>query len=175
MRSIVRAAAVLALAALFPAFAGAEHRLGFGYHYWQTIDDIESIDELDDAGSSIVLSYQYLPGGAIRFEGDFEYFDEGWAGVLDESYSPQVYVLLGRFLYGGVGVGITRADNLPSGDDWTDPWFAAKIGLDMLLLPRIHLDINANYRSGAFDDAFEGLQDADIDAMTFGASLRIAF
>ena len=92
-------------------------------------------------------------------------------GSSGTAYSPQVFLLFGRFFYAGVGIGATKSDEFPSGDDWTDPWYAGRLGLDMLLLPRLHLDINANYRANAYRD----LTDAELDAMTFGASLRFAF
>jgi hypothetical protein len=174
MRSMVRLAVSLALAALVPAAATAgEHRLGFGYHYWQTLDDIEldELSEIDDEGSSIVASYQYLPGGLIRLEADLEYFEEGFGGALDEAYAPQLFVLFGRNFYGGVGVGVTKSDGFADGDEWSDPWYAGRVGLELLLLPRVHLDINANYRA----DAFKELEEAETDALTLGASLRVAF
>lgn len=161
--------AVLALGLALPALASAgEHRLGFGYHYWQTIDDLDDLPDLDDEGYATVLSYQYLPGGMLRFEIDVEYFPDGYAGSTDKAYSPQAYVLLGRFFYAGVGVGITRSDGFVD-DEWSDPWYAARAGIDMLLVPKLHLDINANYRA----DAFSELEEADTDALTFGASLRL--
>jgi hypothetical protein len=173
MRLIVRAAAALVLVLLVPAaaFAG-EHRLGFGYHYWQTLDDIDldSLGDLDDEGSSALISYQYLPGGLLRFEFDFEYYEDGF-GSSGSAYSPQAFVLFGRFFYAGVGVGATKRDDPLIGDDWTDPWYAGRIGLDMLLLPRFHLDLNANYRANAYRD----LSDAEFDTMTFGASARFSF
>jgi hypothetical protein len=174
MRSMVRLAVSLALATLVATAASAgEHRLGFGYHYWQTLDDIEidELDEVDDEGSSIVASYQYLPGGLIKLEVDLEYFEEGFGGALDEAYAPQFFVLFGRNFYAGVGVGVTNSDGFADGDEWSDPWYAGRIGLELLLLPRVHLDINANYRA----DAFKELEEAETDALTLGASLRVAF
>ena len=174
MRSIVRLAVALALAALVPAAASAgEHRLGFGYHYWKTLDDIDvaNLSEIDDEGYSTVLSYQYLPGGLFRFEGDLEYFPDGYGGSIEKAYSPQFFVLFGRNFYAGVGVGVTRSDGFADGNEWSDPWYAGRLGVELLLLPRVHLDINANYRA----DAFKELEISDTDAYTFGASLRIAF
>ena len=174
MRSMVRLAVSLALASLVSTAASAgEHRLGFGYHYWQTLDDIEldSLSEIDDEGSSIVVSYQYLPGGLIKLEGDLEYFEEGFGGATEEAYAPQFYLLLGRNFYAGVGVGVTKSDGFADGDEWSDPWYAGRVGVELLLLPRVHLDINANYRA----EAFKELEEAETDALTFGASLRVAF
>jgi hypothetical protein len=181
MRHVLRTAALgLAVAtfAAVPAAAG-EHRIGLGYHYFETLDDLEldTIDDIDDSGSSLVASYQYLPGGLLRFEVDLEYWEDGFGGTSGEAaYAPQVYVLLGRGFYGGVGVGITHSDGFTNeetgyDDEWSDPWFAARAGVDLLLLPKVHLDINANYRA----DAFNALDEAESDAITLGASIRIGF
>jgi hypothetical protein len=165
--------AAVVLAALTPALAVAgEHRIGFGYHYWETLDDIEidELDEIDESGSAPVFSYQYLMNPFFRFEADVEYFADGYGGSTEKAYAPQVYLLFGRFLYAGVGVGVTQSDGFPDGDEWSDPWYAARAGLELLLLPRIHLDINANYRAAAFD----ALDEYETDSITLGASLRLS-
>lgn len=160
--------AACALAAV-PARAG-EHRIGIGYHYFETVDNISSLSDVDDSGNSVVVSYQYLPGGLLRFEADLERYADGYSGSTSTAWAPQAYVLLGRGFYGGVGVGVTKSD-FPNGDSWSDPWYAAKVGIDLLLLPKLHLDINANYRA----DAFNELDNAKSDAVTLGASVRLSF
>ncbi|HSF40973.1 MAG TPA: hypothetical protein VLT87_14350 [Thermoanaerobaculia bacterium] len=160
----------LAVAALFyvaPAGA-AEHRLGGGVHYWQTVDDLadEGFDSIDDEGRSLVLSYQYVPAGLVKLQIDAEYFDEGFGGSTQEAISPQLYLLVGGRLYAGVGVGMTYSEDFE--DSWSDPFYAARVGLDLVLLPRTHLDLNANYRSNAFSQ----LDEADTDTVTLGAVLR---
>jgi hypothetical protein len=174
MRNLARFAGIaLALAALTPAAGRAEHRLGFGYHYFQTVDDIDvgDIESIEDEGNSVVVSYQYVPGGLLRFEADLEYYSDGYGGSTDSAYAPQAYVLVGSGFYGGVGVGVTHSDGFADGDEWSDPWYAARVGVDLLLVPRLRLDINANYRA----DAFSALDEADTDAITLGASLRFSF
>lgn len=160
----------LAVGLAAPAAAG-EHRLGFGFHYWKTVDEIqdEGFDNLDDNGVSEIFSYQYLPSPLLRWEVDVEYFDKGFGGSEESTYSPQVYLLFGRFLYAGIGGGILYSSGLA--DDWSDPWWAGKFGLDMLLLPKIHLDINANYRFGTFSE----LGSFDTDTLTLGAIARFSF
>ena len=165
--------AMFVLVGLAPAFAGAgEHRIGFGYHYWETLDDIEidELDEIDESGSAPVFSYQYLMNPFFRFEADVEYFEDGYGGSTEEAYAPQVYILFGRFLYAGVGVGVTHSDGFADGEEWSDEWYAARAGLEVFLLPRLHLDINANYRAAAFD----ALDEYETDSITLGASLRIS-
>ena len=165
-------AAVLTLA--LPALASAgEHRIGFGYHYWKTLDDISAtnLGQIDDNGYTELVSYQYLPAGLMKWEVDLEYANKGFGGSTDKAYSPQVFLLFGRNLYAGVGVGMTKSDGFANGDSWSDPWYAARAGIELLLLPKIHLDINANYRADAFTD----LNDAKSDTITLGASVRLAF
>ncbi|MFN7940518.1 MAG: hypothetical protein U0X73_02895 [Thermoanaerobaculia bacterium] len=163
--------ALLAALGAAPAHAG-DHRLGFGFHYWKTLDELkdDNFGGIKDKGTSQVLSYQYLPGGLLRFELDLEYFDKGFGGSTSAAWAPQAYVLVGRGFYGGVGIGATRSSGLPK-DSWSDPWYAAKAGIDLLLLPAVHLDISANYRNNVFNE----LDNFDSDTITLSAIARFAF
>jgi hypothetical protein len=153
------------------SLSAAEHRLGIGAHYWKTLDDIagDRFADIEDQGHAWVLSYQYVPPGLFRFEVDLEYDQDGFGGSSASSYSPVAYVLLGSGLYGGVGVGVTASSGLEG--DFSDPFYAARLGFEMNLLPGFGVDINGNYRAGAFDE----LGDAGTDAITFGASVRFSF
>ena len=115
------------------------------------------------------LTYQYAPEGWFRFELDLEYYEAGFGGSTDAAVSPLAFLLLELGLYAGVGVGVTVSDGLD--DNVSDPFYAARLGYDFAPLPNVHIDLNANYRA----DAFSALEDADTDALTLGASLRIAF
>jgi hypothetical protein len=154
-----------------PSLAG-EHRIGGGVHYWQNVeeigDDFPDFD-IDEDGLAPVVSYQYV-AGLMRFELAAEYFEAGFQGSTEWAVAPQAYVLVGRFFYGGVGVGVTYSDNV-IGDDFSDPYFIAKAGIDMLLLPKIHLDINADYR---FTE-WEQLDNYSTETVTLGATVRVSF
>ena len=135
--------ALLAAGFAAPAMAG-EHRIGGGLHYWQSVNQLDDNFpdfEVQDDGFSEVVSYQYL-AGFLRFEAAAEYFDKGFQGSRDWAISPQVYVLAGRGIYGGLGVGVTYSDFAHG--SWSDPFYIAKAGVDFLLLPKLHLDINAD-------------------------------
>ncbi len=164
---------------IFTAFAGpataAEHRIGVGANYWKTIDDLEdegidNLDEIDDSGVAEVISYQYWPKGLIGFEIDLEHFPDGFGGSTDDAWSPQVYITAGHGIYGGLGAGITNSSDFED-DDWSDPFYAAKLGFNVSLLPHIALDIYGNYRF----DAWSELGDADTDTIFLGAQVRITF
>lgn len=154
-----------------PAAHAAEHFFGGGVRYFQTLDDIEIDDlgKIDAEGNSFILSYQVNPAGLLKFELDLEYFDDVFGGLTGEVYSPQFLVLVGGTLYGGVGAGVYYLADNPVGDDTSDVFYVGRLGLQFTLLPRIHLDLNANYQTDAFDKVFEG---ADSDAITLGAMVR---
>jgi hypothetical protein len=156
--------ALSAMAAV-PALA-ADHRIGAGIHHWQTVDDLadEGFEGLDDSGTSGIVSYQYMPEGIFSFELDLEYFADGFGGSTEKAWSPQAYLLIGHGFYAGVGVG-----NVISDGESSDPFYAAKLGVDFAIIPRVSVDINANYRF----DAWSLIDEVDTDTVTFGALLRL--
>ncbi len=158
-------AALLGVLITSPAFA-ADHRIGFGIHHWQTVDDLadDGFEDLDESGTSGIASYQYMPEGLFSFELDLEYFADGFGGSTESALSPQAYVLIGHGLYAGVGVGVIVSDG-----ETSDPFYAAKVGTNISILPRLSLDLNANYR---FDD-WSLIDEADTDTVTLGALIRI--
>jgi hypothetical protein len=151
-------------AAATPAFA-ANHRIGVGVHHWQTVEDLadDGFEGIDDKGSSWILSYQYAPEGLFTLEADLEYFADGFGGSAEEAISPQVFLLIGHGLYAGAGVGVTYSD-----EDTSDPYYAARVGWDITLIPHLSVDLHANYR---FDD-WDLIGDASTDTVTLGAIVR---
>lgn len=175
-RHVARGLAGLALflsCLLISAAAEAgQHRIGLGVNYWKTIDDLEdegldNVDNIDDSGLSQVASYQYWPKGLLGIQVDIERFPDGFGGSTESSWSPQVYVTVGHGFYGGVGIGVTNSSGFE--DDWSDPFYAAKAGFNLGLLPRVSLDIYGNYRF----DAWSELNEADTDTVFLGALIRI--
>lgn len=159
----------LALVAGGGAASAAEHDIGVGVHYWEALDDLDDAGfDLDESGTSALLVYRVNPAGPLAFEVDLEYFGDGFAGSTSEAISPQVFVLIGGLLYGGVGAGVTYSDELPGGDDVSDPFWAARLGLAFSVLPKVRLDINGNYQA----ESFSALDEADTDTVTLGAHVR---
>lgn len=154
---------------LLPATASAlEHQVGLGLHYWTAVEDLEDEGfDLDESGTSAYGLWRVGFPGPLALELDLEYFDDDFAGADGSALSPQLFVLVGGFLYGGVGVGVTIAD-LPDGDDVSDPFYAARLGLSIPLFVRVRLDVNANYQA----DTYSSLANADSDSITLGAALR---
>jgi hypothetical protein len=134
---------LMMLAALVAVPAFADHSFGLGVHHWQTVDDLadEGFEGLEEEGTSGIVSYQYIPEGLFTLEADLEYFADGFGGSTESAFSPQVYLLVGHGLYAGAGVGVIYSDG-----DSSDPFYAARVGFNFSVIPRLKLDINANYR-----------------------------
>ena len=149
--------------------AAGPHQAGIGLHYWFAIDEIENQDSFDEDGFNWLFSYKYQ-NSIIGFLGEVEMADREIAGNDDLVWSPQVFVTIGDFLYGGVGIGVHYTDS-----DFSDPFYALKVGLDMELIHDfLHLDVNANYRFDNWDyDAVR--EDVDTDTVTLGAVVRFEF
>jgi hypothetical protein len=171
-RPNMRKTLVVLLAALAIPLAGAaraaEHRLGIGEMYWRSLDDLSEAG-IEEDGLAPYLTYQYVPEGIFKLELDLEYYSKGFGGSEAAAYSPLAFVLVEFGIYAGLGVGVTVSDGLS--DNVSDPFYAARVGWDFALIPRVHLDLNANYRAGTFEE----LEDYDQDSITLGAAARVSF
>lgn len=172
MRNWARILAVGFVVAGLSQAARAEdynHRIGGGINYWATASDVEedvTLEDIEDSGYSGYVSYQYWPsliGAEFQIEATNQWITEG------NAYAPQVYLLIGGWLYGGVGVGMTSVDG-----EWADsPFYALKAGLNLKILPHLYLDISGNYRV-AESEEIAG-EEIDTDSITLGVGLRFGF
>jgi len=166
---------VVTLSAGVPAHA-ADHYLGGGVRWIRTVSDIriDEIGDVDADGQSVVLSYVADPAGAFKFEFDVEYFEDGFGEFSGEILSPQVLLLYGDNFYAGVGAGVNYIEDNLLGEDTSDIYYIGRLGLNLLLLPRVTLDINANYQTNSFDNAIN-IVEIDTKTTKLGAILRFKF
>jgi len=163
---VISASAILAMTAV--SFGGS--RIGAGVHYWKTLDNID-LSEIDESGVSWIVTYQYGAPSLLKFQADLEIFPEKFAGFGKTALAPQAFVIIGQTIYGGVGIGTYYVD-----DEFADnPFYLLRAGLDLEIVPKIFLDINANYRFEQWGHVHETLEDIDTDVITLGAALRLAF
>ncbi|HMP72505.1 MAG TPA: outer membrane beta-barrel protein [Kiritimatiellia bacterium] len=158
-------AALLAVNPMMSANAGS--RLGLGLNYWVALDDVE-VDDVDENGFSYYLTYQYHAGKLIGFQADLEFIPSRFG---NDAWAPQGYLVLGNALYAAVGAGWVYTD----GSFADEPFFAFRAGLDLEVLPGIHLDLNANYRFNDKTDLEGSDTNIDTDTIFFGAALRFGF
>ncbi len=158
---------LLCIALFSSSVLAAEHRIGIGTNYWKAVDDID-FDDVDDDGFSFIGSYQYHPGGLFYFEADLEVLPDRFG---ESAYAPQAFVLLGRSIYGGAGIGIEYRDS----DFADEPFFALRAGLNLELLPGIYADIYGIYRFNDTAQIEDEATDIDSDTIFMGAAVRLAF
>ena len=145
---------------------GSGHRLGGGIHYWTVVDDVD-LEMIDEDGVGWFVSYQLRPGGLLGFELDLEVLPDDFAGARDTVLAPHAYGIIGDTLYAAVGIGIYYSDN----DFAEDPFYILRAGIDLELLPGIHLDLSGNYRVTEWDNSIT--RDIDTDTVTLAAAARL--
>ena len=145
------------------------NQIGIGAHYWTTVKNID-VDNIDKNGFSYLAMYQYHYGW-VGVEADLEWFQKGFGGASDDVYQPQAYLILGKVIYAAAGIGGYYSD----GKLADNPFYAFRVGLDIPLLPILHLDINANYRFENWNDLSTEAKNINTDTVTLGAAARLAF
>ena len=160
---------ILVFCSAWSVYAEGNHRLGAGLHYWYALEDIDK-DNVDDKGYALQFSYQYVTTSLLKIEADLDVLQEEYAGSDSTVFSPQAFLLLGKAVYAGAGVGINYSD----GSFAESPFFALRAGVELEVLPALYVDISANYRFETWDfDAIK--EDIDTDTITLGAQVRIEF
>lgn len=159
---------MLSVFAVAPVQAVNDHRFGVGANYWVALEDIEvESKKFDDDGVAYLASYQYWPG-LLGLELDVEFLPDRFG---ESAFAPEAYVLFGRSIYCGLGIGITYSD-----DDFADePFYALRAGLNLELLPILYLDISGNYRFNDSAELKDEKSDIDTDTVFLGATVRLAF
>lgn len=143
----------------------ADHRIGGGVNYWVALDDVD-VSDVDDDGFSYLVSYQYWPG-LLGLEVDLEILPDRFG---ETALAPQAFVLIGRNVYGGAGIGMQYRD----GDFADEPFFAFRAGLNLELLPGVWGDFYATYRFNDSTDLDDEATDIDTDTVFLGAMVRLA-
>lgn len=150
--------------------AKAGSRIGAGLTYWHALDDIDFEDvDFDRDGASWYATYQSRGDYLVGWEADFELMPEGFMGSRKTVYAPQAYLIVGRSLSGAVGIGWYYSDG-----DWADqPFYALRAGMEFTLLPKIYLDLSANYRFTKWGALKDSEVDIDTDTIMLGVAVRI--
>ena len=147
------------------AASAAGASIGGGIHYLHNVSNIDDNGiDLDKDSIGIVGS---LMGGLafLNLEGQVEYISN-YAGSDESMWIPQAWALVGSTLYGGAGIGIGNFD----GEWQDDPFYALRAGVN-LPLGAVGLDMYGTYHFWN-DDAFDDVNNEDLDSVTFAALLR---
>lgn len=163
-------AAVFSLSALLPAEA-ADNRLGLGAHYWKVVDSPD-VRDIGRDGGSWFITYQRRVMPLLKWQADLEILPQEFAGSESEVFAPQLFAVVGGWVYGAIGTGILFSD----GRFANRPFFNLRAGLDWKLLPRTRADLHVNYQFSEWrninrssDRRFES------DAVFVGGAVRMEF
>jgi len=162
---ILAAACGVFLACGATGVRAGEQRIGGGVNYWVAVKDIHT-DKVDDNGFSYLASYQYR-ADLLGLEMDAEFLPDRFG---KDAWAPEAYLLVGRTIYAGAGIGIINTDSKFA----DDPFYALKAGLDFEVLPRIFLDISGNYRFNDKAQLENSDSNIDTDTVFLGAAVRLA-
>ena len=149
--------------------SGAGHSFGAGAQYWKTVDEID-LDNVEEEGLSWIATYQYRPFWLAALEMDVEMLPDGFRGAPERVFAPQAYAILGKGLYAALGIGVYYTD----GEFADDPFYAARAGVNVEVLPRLYLDAYGIYRFEQWEEIEELDEKIDSDTVMAGLALRIA-
>lgn len=158
---------LLCIAAAPTVQAADGHRIGVGANYWVALEDIEvETKKFDDDGVAFLASYQYWQS-LFGLELDVELLPDRFG---ESALAPEAYILFGRSIYCGIGIGITYSN----GDFADEPFYALRAGLNLEILPSLYLDLSGNYRFNDSAELKNETSDIDTDTVFLGAAIRIA-
>ena len=159
----------LIAAALFFSGIGTAHAdllLGGGIHYLRTLGDITDDGAIDlNQDSFSLLASGMSDMGMLKIDGQVEYIFD-YLGTGNEMWLPSAWLLAGRMIYGGAGIGIGYTD----GDWQSNPFYALRAGVNVPLGGLV-LDGYASYNFQS-DAELKNLTGEDLDSITFAALLR---
>ncbi len=162
--------ATAALALCTSAFAKSGFEIGIGANYWYSLDD--AVDKsFDDNGLGYMISTRINIADYLSIGLELERSPDNFIALEKEMYAPSAHLILGDWIYVGLGAGTYYYD----GDFYDDYWYNLRAGIKLQLLPSIVLDINANYRMDSWKDMGTVKNDIDTDNVIAGAAIRLAF
>lgn len=148
--------------------AASEHRLGGGANYWVAVDDIDIEGrKLDKDGIGFFASYQYWES-LLGVEVDLEFLPDRFG---KSAVAPQAFMLIGRSIYGGLGIGGVYSDS----EFAEKAFYALRAGFNFELLPGIYTDIYGIYRFNDTADLDAVRSDINTDTVFIGAAVRFSF
>lgn len=140
--------------------------VGAGARYFKTIDELDGPFEED--GLAPLLTIKQDLAALLSVQLDVVLYPDGYAGSSKDVLAPEAFLVLGQGLYAALGAGSLYSDG-----DFGDPFFVARVGVDLELLPGLHLDVNGNYEFAEWEQINEIDDEADSDTITLGAALRL--
>jgi len=133
-------------------------KIGLGVHYHASLGEIKDDSDFDSDSIGFLGALAFGPA-LLNFEVNVEYLPNAWGDY--DLVQPAAYAFIGKYIYGGLGIGVSHLNG-----EWSeDPYFDIRAGVKLLVF-----DMFASYRFVDFDDL--GDMGDDLDSLTFGAMLK---
>ncbi|MBW7908062.1 MAG: hypothetical protein H3C50_03965 [Kiritimatiellae bacterium] len=163
------ALAVCLLMGLALTSVRAESTLGLGLRGFRAVDSLPHQFQRSGLGGYVNWRSQWtdLVSGQL----ELALYEDGFAGTTEEALAPQAFLLLGRGLYAGAGVGVLFAD----GDFADSPFLTLRAGYQVALAEWISLDLNVSYEFGEWKGVNVFDPSVESDTVAIGAGVRILF
>ena len=145
-----------------------ENRIGLGVHLWTPAGELrENPLAMDENELTGLVSYQLVLFRPLKVQVDLEYFPNGFGGTGIVFVFPQAFIVLGDRWYVAAGAGCFYSTRIVG--KTSDAVYLARIGTDLPVRPRLHLDVFAEQRA----PEVKGLTELDEDEISFAAVLRL--
>jgi hypothetical protein len=146
---------------------GGGNSAGIGVHYWRNVDD-GPLNAVTEDAAAWLLSYQFGPARLLKLETDLELYP--WHFIASDSrvYAPQAYALVGLGIYGGLGAGMLVSGGKTSGS----PFYAARAGLDIEVLPSTYFDLSLSYTVSRWEAIANMFDEFTARSVSIAAAIR---
>ena len=166
-------AALLALTLAAPclmAADGSNFQIGVGANYWVALED--AVDEsFDEEGLGWMISARYMATPYFGFGLELERSPDNYVALEEPMYCPAGYLIIGKGLYAGLGVGTYFYD----GDFVEDVFYGLRVGVVADVVPHLVIDINLNYRVDEWSGIKNVDEEVDTDNVILGGAVRLKF
>ncbi len=169
LRTVLLSTALL-MCAQFAAHAQSNLQLGIGANYWVAAKHAVS-DSFDRNGVGWMLSTRYMATPYFGFGFEIERSPKDYVQFEKPIYCPAGYLIVGKGIYGALGVGTYYYD----GDFYEDVFYALRLGFAMELIPHVIFDINANYRADKWSKIRHADDHIKSDNVVLGCAVRVKF
>ncbi len=169
-----RLAALLGLALAAPCLLAADDdsnfQIGVGANYWVAIEDAAD-ESFDEDGLGWMISARYMATPYFGFGLELERSPDNYVALEEPMYCPAGYLILGKGLYAGLGVGTYFYD----GDFVEDVFYGLRVGVVAEVVPHLVIDINLNYRVDEWSGIKNVDEEVDTDNVILGGAVRLKF
>ena len=149
---------------------GSNFQIGVGANYWVALED--AVDEsFDEEGLGWMISARYMATPYFGFGLELERSPDNYVAIEEPMYCPAGYLILGKGLYAGLGVGTYFYD----GDFIEDVFYGLRVGVVAEVVPHLVIDINLNYRVDKWSDIKNVDEEVDTDNVILGGAVRLKF